>query len=49
VKALSNQKYTDFLDIHGGANVGLLTGDNSLNGDAPVVVMTTDTLCDINL
>jgi ATP-dependent RNA helicase HelY len=44
VKALSNQKYTDFLDIHGGANVGLLTGDNSLNGDAPVVVMTTEVL-----
>jgi ATP-dependent RNA helicase HelY len=44
VKALSNQKYTDFLEIHGGANVGLLTGDNSLNGDAPVVVMTTEVL-----
>ena len=44
VKALSNQKYTDFLEIHGGPNVGLLTGDNSLNGDAPVVVMTTEVL-----
>ncbi len=44
VKALSNQKYGDFLEIHGGPNVGLLTGDNSLNGDAPVVVMTTEVL-----
>ncbi len=44
VKALSNQKYSDFLEIHGGPNVGLLTGDNSLNGDAPVVVMTTEVL-----
>ena len=44
IKALSNQKYTDFLELHGGANVGLLTGDNSLNGDAPVVVMTTEVL-----
>ena len=44
VKALSNQKYGDLLEIHGGANVGLLTGDNSLNGDAPIVVMTTEVL-----
>ena len=44
VKALSNQKYGDLLEIHGGPNVGLLTGDNSLNGDAPVVVMTTEVL-----
>ena len=44
IKALSNQKYTDFLELHGGANVGLLTGDNSLNGGAPVVVMTTEVL-----
>jgi ATP-dependent RNA helicase HelY len=44
VKALSNQKYGDFVGIHGAASVGLLTGDNSLNGDAPVVVMTTEVL-----
>ena len=44
IKALSNQKYGDFLGLHGPSNVGLLTGDNSLNGDAPVVVMTTEVL-----
>jgi ATP-dependent RNA helicase HelY len=44
IKALSNQKYGDFLSLHGPSNVGLLTGDNSLNGDAPVVVMTTEVL-----
>ena len=44
IKALSNQKYNDFLSLHGAANVGLLTGDNSINGDAPVVVMTTEVL-----
>ncbi|HEX2058174.1 MAG TPA: DEAD/DEAH box helicase [Actinomycetota bacterium] len=44
IKALSNQKYGDFLALHGPSNVGLLTGDNSLNGDAPVVVMTTEVL-----
>jgi ATP-dependent RNA helicase HelY len=44
IKALSNQKYNDFLSLHGASNVGLLTGDNSINGDAPVVVMTTEVL-----
>jgi ATP-dependent RNA helicase HelY len=44
IKALSNQKYADFAELHGAANVGLLTGDNSLNGDAPIVVMTTEVL-----
>jgi ATP-dependent RNA helicase HelY len=44
IKALSNQKYADFVAIYGPARVGLLTGDNSINGDAPVVVMTTEVL-----
>ena len=44
IKALSNQKYHDLVRQHGGARVGLLTGDNSINGDAPVVVMTTEVL-----
>ncbi|MDG4826377.1 DEAD/DEAH box helicase [Asanoa sp. WMMD1127] len=44
IKALSNQKYHDLVERHGTANVGLLTGDNAINGDAPVVVMTTEVL-----
>ncbi|GGK01893.1 ATP-dependent RNA helicase [Pilimelia anulata] len=44
IKALSNQKYHDLVAHHGAANVGLLTGDNAVNGDAPVVVMTTEVL-----
>ena len=44
IKALSNQKYGDFLAAHGAGNVGLLTGDNSVNGAAPIVVMTTEVL-----
>ncbi len=44
IKALSNQKYTDLVRRHGKANVGLLTGDNAINGDAPIVVMTTEVL-----
>ncbi|MEO6714908.1 MAG: DEAD/DEAH box helicase [Mycobacteriales bacterium] len=44
IKALSNQKYGDLVARHGARDVGLLTGDNSINGDAPVVVMTTEVL-----
>jgi superfamily II RNA helicase len=44
LKALSNQKYTDLGRRHGASRVGLLTGDNSINPEAPVVVMTTEVL-----
>jgi len=44
IKALSNQKYADLVRRHGAENVGLLTGDSSVNGEAPVVVMTTEVL-----
>ncbi len=44
IKALSNQKYHDLVDRLGTHQVGLLTGDNNINGDAPVVVMTTEVL-----
>lgn len=44
IKALSNQKYADLVRRHGIDNVGLLTGDTTINGDAPVVVMTTEVL-----
>jgi ATP-dependent RNA helicase HelY len=44
IKALSNQKYADLVALHGADKVGLLTGDSSINGEAPVVVMTTEVL-----
>src|SRR6476620_6716999 len=44
IKALSNQKYSELAAKYGAAQVGLLTGDTSINGDAPVVVMTTEVL-----
>lgn len=44
IKALSNQKYGDLVEVHGKDRVGLLTGDNVINGDAAVVVMTTEVL-----
>ncbi|HSL26303.1 MAG TPA: DEAD/DEAH box helicase [Acidimicrobiia bacterium] len=44
IKALSNQKYGDLVATYGSERVGLLTGDNVVNGDAEVVVMTTEVL-----
>ena len=44
IKALSNQKFADLRATHGASRVGLLTGDNAVNPDAPVVVMTTEVL-----
>ena len=44
IKALSNQKYHDFVRAYGEDYVGLLTGDTSINTEAPVVVMTTEVL-----
>ncbi len=42
LKALSNQKYYDFGERYGTDNVGLLTGDTSINRSAQIVVMTTE-------
>ena len=44
IKALSNQKFNDLVARYGVEQVGLLTGDNSVNGEAPIVVMTTEVL-----
>ncbi|MGA7203695.1 MAG: DEAD/DEAH box helicase [Specibacter sp.] len=44
IKALSNQKYQELARKYGSENVGLLTGDTSINSEAPVVVMTTEVL-----
>src|SRR6266567_3248630 len=44
LKALSNQKFRDFRQEYGDENVGLVTGENTINDDAPIVVMTTEIL-----
>jgi len=44
LKALSNQKFHDFVRQYGESTVGLVTGENTINDDAPVVVMTTEIL-----
>lgn len=44
IKALSNQKYRDFRTTFGAENVGLITGDVSINPEASCLVMTTEIL-----
>ncbi len=44
IKALSNQKHADLRARLGRDKVGLVTGDATINPDAPVVVMTTEVL-----
>ncbi len=44
LKALSNQKFHDFVREYGESTVGLVTGENTINDEAPVVVMTTEIL-----
>ena len=42
IKALSNQKYRDFKARFGESQVGILTGDVSINTDASILIMTTE-------
>ncbi len=44
IKALSNQKFRELQDVYGVDEVGLLTGDTNINGNARIVVMTTEVL-----
>ncbi len=44
MKALSNQKFRELQQVYGESEVGLLTGDTNINGNARVVVMTTEVL-----
>lgn len=44
IKALSNQKYFEFVERFGEDKVGLLTGDTNINSEADVLVMTTEVL-----
>ena len=44
MKALSNQKFQDLQAVYGVDEVGLLTGDTSINPTARIVIMTTEVL-----
>jgi len=44
LKALSNQKFHDFVRAYGEEAVGLVTGENTINDVSAIVVMTTEIL-----
>jgi len=44
IKALSNQKFRDFKQKFGSSDVGIVTGDVTINRDATCVIMTTEVL-----
>jgi ATP-dependent RNA helicase HelY len=44
MKALSNQKFTELVEEYGPEEIGLLTGDTSINPHARIVIMTTEVL-----
>lgn len=44
LKALSNSKLSEFSEVFGASQVGILTGDRKENADAPIIVATTEIL-----
>ena len=49
IKALVSEKFFALVDTFGAANVGMVTGDASVNGDAPIVCCTAEILANIAL
>lgn len=49
IKALVSEKFFALIDIFGAANVGLVTGDSSVNPDAPIVCCTAEILSNLAL
>ncbi|RFA21785.1 DEAD/DEAH box helicase [Subtercola boreus] len=49
IKALVSEKFFALVEIFGAANVGMVTGDSSVNGDAPIICCTAEILANIAL
>ncbi|KAA2255233.1 DUF3516 domain-containing protein [Solihabitans fulvus] len=49
IKALVSEKFFALIDIFGAANVGMMTGDSSVNGSAPIICCTAEILANIAL
>ena len=49
IKALVSEKFFDLCKIFGTENVGMMTGDASVNADAPIVCCTAEVLAQIAL
>jgi superfamily II RNA helicase len=49
IKALVSEKFFALVDIFGAANVGMVTGDSSVNPDAPIICCTAEILANLAL
>ncbi len=49
IKALASEKFFELCDLFGAENVGMLTGDASINRDAPIVCATAEILANLAL
>ncbi|WP_454793136.1 DEAD/DEAH box helicase [Mycolicibacterium lutetiense] len=49
IKALVSEKFFALCDVFGAANVGMLTGDASVNADAPIITCTAEILANLAL
>lgn len=49
IKALVSEKFFQLVDIFGAQNVGMVTGDSSVNSDAPIICCTAEILANLAL
>jgi len=49
IKALVSEKFFALVDVFGAENVGMVTGDSSVNADAPIICCTAEILANLAL
>ncbi|HWU60164.1 MAG TPA: DUF3516 domain-containing protein, partial [Microbacteriaceae bacterium] len=49
IKALVSEKFFALVDTFGASNVGMMTGDSSVNADAPIICCTAEILANLAL
>lgn len=49
IKALVSEKFFALVDVFGAENVGMMTGDSSVNADAPIICCTAEILANLAL
>jgi superfamily II RNA helicase len=49
IKALVSEKFFALVEVFGAENVGMVTGDSSVNGDAPIICCTAEILANLAL
>ena len=47
IKALVNEKFFELVAVFGAHNVGMITGDSSINSDAPIICCTAEILANL--